>query len=62
MVLPTLAKEEISPPQMAQKKATAHIRISQHQEYSSVKDQLIEIEWPVESATELLVLIKGLTQ
>ncbi|TPU60416.1 IS66 family insertion sequence element accessory protein TnpB, partial [Acinetobacter baumannii] len=43
-----------------EKKATAHIRIPLHDEQGSVRDQMIEIEWPVESATELLLLLQGL--
>ena len=59
---PTPVKLEAPPPPVPEKKATAHIRIPLHDEQGSVRDQMIEIEWPVESATELLLLIQGLTQ
>ena len=59
---PTPVKQEAPPPPVPEKKATAHIRIPLHDEQGSVRDQMIEIEWPVESATELLLLIQGLTQ
>ncbi|MHA3053491.1 IS66-like element accessory protein TnpA [Acinetobacter sp. ANC 4640] len=62
IVHPTPVKQETSPPPVPEKKATAHIRIPLHEEQGSVRDQMIEIEWPVESATELLLLIQGLTQ
>ena len=54
---PTPVKQEAPVPE---KKATAHIRIPLHDEQGSVRDQMIEIEWPVESATELLLLLQGL--
>ena len=59
---PTPVKQEASPPPVPEKKAVAHIRIPLHQKQCSARDQVIEIEWPVESATELLLLIQGLTQ
>ena len=59
---PDATKQETPPPPVPEKKATAHIRIPLHEEQGSVRDQMIEIEWPVESATELLLLIQGLTQ
>ncbi|WP_234955979.1 IS66 family insertion sequence element accessory protein TnpB [Acinetobacter johnsonii] len=62
IVYPTPVKQETSSPPVPEKKATAHIRIPLHGEQGSVRDQMIEIEWPVESATELLLLIQGLTQ
>jgi hypothetical protein len=58
----TPVKEEAPPPPVPDKKAVAHIRIPLHEEQCSARDQVIEIEWPVESATELLLLIQGLTQ
>jgi len=58
---PTPVKQEAPPPPVPEKKATAHIRIPLHDEQGSVRDQMIEIEWPVESATELLLLLKALT-
>ena len=57
---PDATKQETPPPPVPEKKATAHIRIPLHEEQGSVRDQMIEIEWPVESATELLLLIQGL--
>ena len=57
---PTPVKQEAPPPPVPERKATAHIRIPLHDEQCSVKDQMIEIEWPVESATELLLLLQGL--
>ena len=59
---PTPVKQEASPPPVPEKKAVAHIRIPLHEEQGSARDHVIEIEWPVESATELLLLIQGLTQ
>ena len=59
---PALVKQEAPPPPVPEKKAVAHIRIPLHQEQCSARDQVIEIEWPVESVTELLLLIQGLTQ
>ena len=59
---PTPVKQEVPPPPLPEKKAVAHIRIPLHEEQGSVRDQMIEIDWPVESVTELLVLIQGLTQ
>ena len=57
---PTPVKQEAPPPPVPEKKATAHIRIPLHDEQGSVRDQMIELEWPVESATELLLLLQGL--
>ncbi|MEW9149867.1 IS66-like element accessory protein TnpA [Acinetobacter sp. 22323] len=57
---PTPVKQEAPPPPVPEKKATAHIRIPLHDEQGSVRDQMIEIEWPVESVTELLLLLQGL--
>ncbi|MCK7610247.1 transposase [Acinetobacter portensis] len=57
---PTPVKQEAPRPPVPEKKATAHIRIPLHDEQGSVRDQMIEIEWPVESATELLLLLQGL--
>lgn len=57
---PTPVKQEAPPPPVPEKKATAHIRIPLHDEQGSVRDQMIEIEWPVESAKELLLLLQGL--
>jgi transposase-like protein len=63
IVLPsTPVKQDALPPPVPEKKAVAHIRIPLHEERGSVRDQVIEIDWPVESATELLLLIQGLTQ
>ncbi len=63
IVLPsTPVKEEAPPPPVPEKKAFAHIRIPLHKKQCSARDQVIEIEWPVESATELLLLIQSLTQ
>ena len=57
---PTPFEQEVPPPPLPEKKAVAHIRIPLHEEQASVRDQMIEIEWPVESATELLLLLQGL--
>ena len=62
MLHSTPVKQEAPPPSVQEKKAVAHIRIPVHKERGSARDQVIEIEWPVESATELLLLIQGLTQ
>ena len=62
IVRPTSVKQDAPPPPMPEKKAVAHIRIPVHKERGSARDQVIEIDWPVESATELLVLIQGLTE
>ena len=59
---PTPVKQEPSPPPVLEKKAVAHIRIPLREEQGSARDQMIEIDWPVESATELLLLIQSLTQ
>jgi transposase-like protein len=59
---PTPVEQEVRPPPVSEKKAVAHIRIPLHEGQGSVRDQMIEIDWPVESVTELLVLIQGLTQ
>ncbi|WP_104489731.1 IS66-like element accessory protein TnpA [Acinetobacter indicus] len=60
ILYPTPVKQEAPPPPVPERKATAHIRIPLHDEQCSVRDQMIEIEWPVESATELLLLLQGL--
>lgn len=62
IVHPTPVKQETSPPPVPEKKATAHIRIPLHEEQGSVRNQVIEIEWPVESAKELLPLLRGLVK
>ena len=59
---PTPVKQEAPLPPVPEKKAVAHIRIPLHEAPSSARDQMIEIDWPVESVTELLLLIQGLTQ
>ena len=59
---PTPVRQEAPPPPVPEKKVVAHIRIPLHEEPGSVRGQMIEIDWPVESVTELLVLIQGLTQ
>ena len=59
---PDATKQETPPPPVPEKKATAHIRIPLHEEQGSVRDQMIEIEWPVESATELLLLLGFVAQ
>ena len=59
---PTPVKQEAPPPPVPEKKVVAHIRIPLHEEPGSVRGQMIEIDWPVESVTELLLLIQGLTQ
>ena len=53
-------KQETSPSPVPEKKAPAHIRIPLHEGLGSDRDQMIEIEWPVESTTELLFLLQGL--
>ena len=53
-------KQETSPSPVPEKKAPAHIRIPLHEGPGSERDQMIEIEWPVESTTELLFLLQGL--
>ena len=58
----TPIRQEAPPPPVPEKNAVAHIRIPLYKEPSSARDQMIEIDWPVESVTELLVLIQGLTQ
>ncbi|KCX18234.1 hypothetical protein J467_4639, partial [Acinetobacter baumannii 916567] len=55
-------KQEAPLPPVPEKKAVAYIRIPLHEAPSSARDQMIEIDWPVESVTELLLLIQGLTQ
>lgn len=55
-------RQEVPLPPALEKKALAHIRIPLHHEQDSVQDQMMEIDWPVESLTELLVLIQDLTQ
>lgn len=57
---PMPVKQEISPPSVPEEKATAHIRIPLHAGQGSARDQMIEIEWPVQSTTELLCLLQGL--
>ena len=57
---PMPVKQETSPPSVPEEKATAYIRIPLHEEQHSVRHQMIEIEWPVESTTELLCLLQGL--
>ncbi|WP_180033598.1 transposase [Acinetobacter sp. YH12233] len=57
---PTPVKQEAPPPPVPEKKATAHIRIPLHDEQGSARSQMIEIDWPVESVTELLLLLQGL--
>ena len=57
---PTPVKQEAPPPPAPEKNAVAHIRIPLHQKQCSARDQVIEIEWPVESAKELLLLLQGL--
>jgi len=57
---PTPVKQEAPPSPAPEKNAVAHIRIPLHQKQCSAKDQVIEIEWPVESAKELLLLLQGL--
>ena len=59
---PTPVRQEAPPPPVPEKKVVAHIRIPLHEEPGSVRGQMIESDWPVESVTELLVLIQGLTQ
>ena len=56
---PTPVKQEALPPPVPEKNAVAHIRIPLHQKQCSTRDQVIEIEWPVESAKELLLLLQG---
>ncbi|MCE6197732.1 IS66 family insertion sequence element accessory protein TnpB, partial [Acinetobacter baumannii] len=60
MLHSTPVKQEAPPPPVPEKNAVAHIRIPLHQKQCSARDQVIEIEWPVESATELLLLLQGL--
>ena len=57
---PTPVRQETPPPPVPEKNAVAHIRIPLHKEQGSARDQMIEIDWPVESAKELLPLIQGL--
>ncbi len=57
---PDATKQETPPPPVPEKNAVAHIRIPLHKEQGSARDQMIEIDWPVESAKELLPLIQGL--
>jgi transposase-like protein len=57
---PTPVRQEIPPPPVPEKNAVAHIRIPLHKEPGCARDQMIEIDWPVESAKELLPLIQGL--
>ena len=60
MLHPTPAKQDTPPLSVPEKNTVAHIRISLHQKQCSARDQVIEIEWPVESAKELLLLLQGL--
>ncbi|ENW32335.1 transposase [Acinetobacter lwoffii] len=57
---PTPVKQEAPPSPEPEKNAVAHIRIPLHQKQCFARDQVIEIEWPVESAKELLLLLQGL--
>ena len=57
---PTPVRQEAPLPPVPEKNAVAHIRIPLHKEQGSARDQMIEIDWPVESAKELLPLIQGL--
>ena len=57
---PDATKQETPPPPVPEKNAVAHIRIPLHKEQGSERDQMIEIDWPVESAKELQPLIQGL--
>ena len=57
---PTPVRQETPPPPVPEKNAVAHIRIPLHKEQGSARDQMIEIDWPVESAKELLLLLQGL--
>ena len=59
---PNPVKQEAPPLPVPEKKAVAHIRIPLREEQGSARDQMIEIDWPAESVTELLLLIQGLTQ
>ena len=43
----TPVKQEAPPPPVPEKKAVTHIRIPLDKEQCSVRDQVIEIEWPV---------------
>ena len=60
MLHSTPVKQEAPPPPVPEKNAVAHIRIPLHKEQGSARDQMIEIDWPVESAKELLPLLRGL--
>ncbi|WP_104487248.1 IS66-like element accessory protein TnpA [Acinetobacter indicus] len=60
MLHSTPAKQEAPPLSVPEKNTVAHIRILLHQKQCSARDQVIEIEWPVESAKELLLLLQGL--
>lgn len=60
ILYPTPVRQEIPPPPVPEKNAVAHIKIPLHKEQGSARDQMIEIDWPVESAEELLPLIQGL--
>ncbi|QOW42008.1 transposase (plasmid) [Acinetobacter indicus] len=60
MLHSTPAKQEAPPLSVPEKNTVAHIRIPLHQKQCSARDQVIEIEWPVESAKELLLLLQGL--
>ena len=60
MLHPTPAKQDAPPLSVPEKNTVAHIRIPLHQKQCSARDQVIEIEWPVASATELLLLLQGL--
>lgn len=45
---PDATKQETPPPPVPEKNAVAHIRIPLHKEQGSARDQMIEIDWPVE--------------
>ncbi|MDM1493752.1 IS66-like element accessory protein TnpA [Acinetobacter indicus] len=60
MLHSTPAKQDAPPLSVPEKNTVAHIRIPLHQKQCSARDQMIEIEWPVESVTELLLLLQGL--
>ncbi|WP_180022253.1 transposase [Acinetobacter sp. YH16044] len=47
----TPVRREVPPPPVPEKKALAHIRIPLHQQQESAQDQMIEIDWSMESIT-----------
>ena len=55
----TPVREESRPPPTINN-PVAQIRIPLHDEQRSERYQMVEIEWPVESTTELLFLLQGL--